>query len=322
MRLLLIGILFCLPVSLYSVEVGDGDYPSHTITNGMVTAKLYLPDSDKGFYRASRFDWSGIIYELKYKGCDYFGQWYQKHDPKVNDAICGPAEEFEEIGWENADTEEFLKIGVGGLRKNRSERYNKFKLYEVTNPGKWIISRSDRKIEFVHIVEDVSGYSYRYTKCIELVDGSPILLIKHRLENTGKKLIRTKVYNHNFFTIGHLPTNADILVKLPADVAKGAYTDNDSILNIDKDKIRFKRQLAPDESVMMYDVSGNNRTNGAIIIDNRKLKAGVCITSDTGYSTIHFWASGRTYCPEPYVNIEILPQKEMSWRFEYTFYVK
>lgn len=322
MRLLLIGILLMFSVPSHSAEPGDKDYPSHTITNGLITAKLYLPDNDNGFYRASRFDWSGIIHELKYKGCDYFGQWYLSHNPKVNDAVCGPADEFEEIGWSDADADDFLKIGVGGLRRHRTERYNKFKLYEITNPGKWTINRHDHKIEFIHIIEDVSGYSYRYTKCIELVDGCPKLLISHRLENAGKKLIRTKVYNHNFFTIGHLPTTADIIVRLPADIAGGVYTGNDGILHIDKDKIEFKRQLAADESVMMYDVLGDNEKTGPIIIENRKLKAGVCITSDTGYSTIHFWASERTYCPEPYINIEIFPQEEISWKLEYTFYVK
>jgi hypothetical protein len=35
------------------------------ITNGLVTAKLYLPSADKGFYRSTRFDWSGAIYGLQ-----------------------------------------------------------------------------------------------------------------------------------------------------------------------------------------------------------------------------------------------------------------
>ena len=322
MRLLFIKILLWLSVFLYSEEIKSQNYPSHTITNGMITAKIYLPDSEAGFYRASRFDGAGIIYELKYKGCDYFGQWYSKHDPKVNDAICGPAEEFAPIGWHDEDNENFLKIGVGWLRRPQADEYDKFRLYEVANPGKWTITPSEHKIQFIHVVENVSGYSYRYTKCIELVADSPKLLVKHRSENTGKKLIRTNVYNHNFFTIGHLPTNFDITVTFPEEVSKGTYNGKDDILHIDNNKIEFKRQLAPAESVMMFNVLGDRVTNGPITIENKKLKAGVCITSDTEYSTVHFWASERTYCPEPYIDIEVMPLNNVYWEFEYNFYVK
>lgn len=322
MRLLFISILLLLPAAFHLGEIKSQDYPSHSISNGMITAGIYLPDNDNGFYRASRFDWSGIIYELKYKGCDYLGQWYSKHSPDVNDAICGPAEEFGEIGWYDEDNADFLKIGVGGLRKLPVEEYDKFKLYKMSNPGKWTVNKSDCMVQFIHEVENVSGYSYRYTKCIELVAGSPKLLIKHKLENTGKKLIRTNVYNHNFFMIGHLPTNADVAVKFPENVVRSAVHDKNNILNINKNEIGFRRQLVANESVMLYGILGDSVTNGPLIIENRKLKAGVRIVSDTGYSTVHFWASERTYCPEPYINIEVLPEKKISWEFEYTFYVK
>ena len=33
--------------------------PAATIGNGVVRAKLYLPDVDNGYYRGTRFDWSG-----------------------------------------------------------------------------------------------------------------------------------------------------------------------------------------------------------------------------------------------------------------------
>ena len=32
-------------------------FPEATITNGLVTARLYLPDPVNGYYRATRFDW-------------------------------------------------------------------------------------------------------------------------------------------------------------------------------------------------------------------------------------------------------------------------
>ena len=56
---------------------GQG-HPSHQITNGEITATVYLPDAKQGFYTTTRFDWSGAIGSLKYKGHDYYGIWYSK----------------------------------------------------------------------------------------------------------------------------------------------------------------------------------------------------------------------------------------------------
>ena len=44
-------------------------------------AKLYLPDAQQGYYRATRFDWSGQIASLESQGHNYFGQWFEKYDP-------------------------------------------------------------------------------------------------------------------------------------------------------------------------------------------------------------------------------------------------
>ena len=235
MKFIHIKILFLVFVFFLFGELKCQEYPVHTITNGIVTAQIYLPDQDKGFYRATRFDWSGIIGSLIYQGIDYFGQWYSKHNPRVNDAISGPVEEFNEIGYECIeDEDEFLKIGIGGLRKSNNEQYDRFKLYEIINPGEWIVERTGRKVIFRHLIKDVSGYSYCYTKCVELTVGIPELLITHTLKNTGRKVIKTKVYNHNFFTIVHLFTDSNVVVTFPENIVKSISDNKNRILNIDK----------------------------------------------------------------------------------------
>src|SRR6266704_1469151 len=70
------------------------EFPQAEISNGLVRARLYLPDPAKGYYRATRFDWAGVIPRLEFKGHTYFGQWFEKYDPKIHDAIIGPVEEF------------------------------------------------------------------------------------------------------------------------------------------------------------------------------------------------------------------------------------
>ena len=69
-------------------------YPTAHISNGLVNAVVYLPDAKTGYYRGSRFDWSGVIGCLTYKGHNYFGVWFPHYDPYLHDAITGPVEEF------------------------------------------------------------------------------------------------------------------------------------------------------------------------------------------------------------------------------------
>ena len=58
------------------------DMPSKTISNGLVSAKVYLPDPF-GFYRATRFDHAGMITHITYKGQDYGRYWFVKTSPDV-----------------------------------------------------------------------------------------------------------------------------------------------------------------------------------------------------------------------------------------------
>jgi hypothetical protein len=103
MKLILLAFLACAPLLAADTHAGgcssamESSYPKASITNGAVQAVLYLSDAKNGYYRASRFDWSGIIPCLSYKGHTYFGIWFSHYDPMVADAIAGPVEEFRSV---------------------------------------------------------------------------------------------------------------------------------------------------------------------------------------------------------------------------------
>ena len=77
---------------LLAAVASAADAPQAAISNGTLDAKLYLPDSASGYYRGTRFDWSGVIHSLRYRGHEYFGTWFERYDPKTHDAITGPVE--------------------------------------------------------------------------------------------------------------------------------------------------------------------------------------------------------------------------------------
>src|SRR5450631_1277196 len=161
--------------------------PKWEISNNLMRVKLYLPDATSGFYRGTRFDWSGVVADLQYAGHSYYGPWFTQTDPTVSDfvyrgadivagpcsAITGPVEEFTVLGYdETKPGGTFLKIGVGLLRKPDEAHYSAYRLYEIVNGGTWSVKKSKEAVEFTQELHDASsGYGYVYHKKISLVDG-------------------------------------------------------------------------------------------------------------------------------------------------------
>jgi len=109
-----------------------------------VTVKLCVPGK---YYRGTRFDWAGIIRRLSFSGHEYVDEWFDNYDPTHHDCVCGPVEEFTQIGYESALVAStpipasasealFLKIGVGMLlRPSAESHYDRFNVYEIADPG-------------------------------------------------------------------------------------------------------------------------------------------------------------------------------------------
>jgi hypothetical protein len=293
------------------------DFPEATISNGTVTAKLMLPDAQNGSYRGTRFDWSGIIASLTYKDHEYFGQWYPKHDPKIHDAITGPAEEFLSndagLGYFDAKPgETFVRIGVGAVRKPDEKAYRRFETYEIVDPGKRTLRQGKTWIEFGHQIS-AAGYGYDYRKTIRLQkDG---FTIEHVLKNTGAKPIDTLVYNHNFFVIDKEVVGPDISIRFAWTPKPDKPFENGG--EISGQEIRYTRELETGQTVAA-DLSGFGPFD--FRIENGKALAGVHITSDSPLTKLYFWSIRTVACPEPYVHIAVGPKATINWQIRYVVY--
>ena len=84
---IIVGCLFA--VTLMTAQTYPAAYPQTEISNGMLRAKVYLPDVEKGFYRGMRFDWAGVMASLEYNGHGYFGPFFEKFDLAVSDVEIG-----------------------------------------------------------------------------------------------------------------------------------------------------------------------------------------------------------------------------------------
>jgi hypothetical protein len=303
-------------------QLAAPEFPQAELSNSSVRATIYLPDAQSGYYRGTRFDWSGVIASLKWNGHEYFGQWFDRYDPKIHDAITGPVEEFltgeSGLGYVEAKPgENFVRIGVGAVRKPDEPAYRRFETYEIVDPGQWTVHKSSDKIEFVHELGDTAGYAYIYRKTLRLAKDS--LVLEHRLKNTGKKSIATSVYNHNFFTMDRQPTGPDFVVRFPF-VPRAARPLND-LAAIRGNDANFLKDFVKGQTVFT-EVEGFGATakDYDFRIENRKTGAGVRITGDRPLQKVYFWSAHLTTCPEPYLDVSVEPGKESSWRITYQFY--
>ena len=295
--------------------------PETSITNGMLDVRIYLPDAINGYYRGTRFDWAGVIPSLRYKGHEYFGQWFDNYNPTTHDAIMGPVEEFAPLGYSEAKTgDPFVKIGVGRLTKASNRQYTFHTNYAVVDAGKWKIKKKSDKVEFTHTVQD-NDYGYEYTKTVSLSKGKPEMVLTHQLKNKGKQPMQTTVYNHNFFVIDKEPTGPNYRVTFPINnlSATGGKGVGD-IVKLQENQIRYLRSLAKGEQGYFPDLAGGVNMPYDIKVENIKTGAGVQIKGDRAISKMAYWSSPTTVCPEPFININLEPGKTFTWQIAYQFY--
>src|SRR5262249_39244036 len=194
--------LFWVPRSMAQDRSPEAVAPQKTLTNGVAQLTVLLPDPEKGYYRGTRFDWSGLILRASYKDHTFFGPWKTTHDPLFNDDVVGPAEEFGmqvPLGFRAAKAgETFLKISVGELETTGQREHQFWHVHKSIRHGAWTVTSGPDWLEFKQSLGHRAGWAYEYTKRIALKKSSPSFDIDHRLKNTGSRPFDTNHYCHNF----------------------------------------------------------------------------------------------------------------------------
>src|SRR5215469_16277406 len=241
-----------LPLTLFAA-----DPPQKEISGGGIRAKINLPDVKDGYYKSTRFDWAGQIFSLEYAGHNYYGPWYTQRREGVRDFIyegneivvggpssaTGPAEEYSVLGYDDAQPGgAFVKIGIGALKKTDTTAYDRYKFYEVADPGKWDIWSGPDFIEFTQTLNGPNGYAYVYRKRIRLAADKPEMTLEHSLKNTGTRPIAGTVYNHNFLTLDQKPAGPGYAITLPYELKIGRLPDA-NIMEVQGNKITYKKTL-------------------------------------------------------------------------------
>jgi hypothetical protein len=302
-------------VLLSAAAITAADPPQAEISNGVVRATLYLPDAEQGYYRATRFDWAGVIASLEYKGHNYFGQWFPRYDPKLHDSIMGPVDSFGVLWYDAVPVDgTFVRIGVGTLKKPQEARVNDFRTYDIVDGGKWSVKRAADSVEFTHELAGV----YTYRKTVRLTPGKPEMVLEYSLRNTGAKTIETDVFNHNFFMLDKLPTGPDVVVTFPFEVH--ATRPMTPLADVSGKELTYLAELQTGQTAQS-DLTGFGATAADFDfrVENRKTGTAVRQRGSRPITRINFWSVRTTVCPEAYNHISVAPGQETTWRLTYEF---
>jgi hypothetical protein len=336
----------CEPVTLRRLFIGcalvtgpalPAGYPEARLEAPKIQATVYLPDASTGFYHGLRFDWAGIIGSLKSGGHEYYGPWFSKLDPSVRDfvfqdgeiaasaasAATGPAEEFQTpLGYDSAKPGgTFVKPGVGVLRKTDDAAYSPYTAYQLVDTGKWSVKRSGSSVEITQLLDSPENdYKYIYTKTIRLIPGEARMVIEHTLRNTGGVAIRTKLYDHNFLTLDHAPIGPNITVILPFEI-KPVSSPDPQFARIDGKRFVYLKTLVDKDRVTSgLQGFGGNASDYDIRVENRRAGAGVRIRGDHPLDNLSLWSIRSVMAVEPFIQISVDPQREVSWKYTYDYY--
>ena len=312
------------------------------LDNGRIALTFHIPDPAGGFYRGTRFDWSGMIASLTYRGQSFYGPWYNRIDPAVRDfrddgteivvgpnsSAMGPSEEFvadgKALGFDTAGPGgTFLKIGVGLLRRPDDKSYDQFRAYEIVDGGTWRTRAGRTRVTFTQTLADHgSGYGYVYRKTLALLPGKPMLSIGHSLRNTGRLPLRANVYDHNFLvTAGH-HTGPDFVISAPFAIAAEA-TPRARFAQIDRTRIHFLKPLEKGESVFMpFTGFGASSADNVFRVENVATGQGFTVEGDRPLTRAVLWSIRSTISLEPFVAVAAEPGRTARWNYRYTYFAR
>lgn len=290
---------------------------AHILKNKNLEICIDLPLKN---YQFSRFDWTGKITDVKFKGIPVSTQ------EKINgdeEHIYGRGfyNEFGiemPIGFDEIKKGEYFpKIGVGALQKE-GEAYGFSNAYEV-KPANFKVIADANKLIIECESKNVNGYAYVLRKEIELLESS--FVIHYKLRNTGEKTIITNEYTHNFLAINNELMGSDYILKFPFELKPDLF---DATLNPEDKVVVQKEQITfnstPEEQFFYGNLTGNKMVKAHWELINTKSKIGISETGSFKTNKINLWGWKHVISPELFFDINLNPGEETEWSRTYAVF--
>lgn len=289
----------------------------HLLKNKNIEIKIDFPLEN---YNFSRFDWTGKIVDVKFKGIPLA----TLEDPSCrNENLFGKGfyNEFgidTALGFEETKIGKwFHKIGVGILKKEDSN-YEFHKPYTI-KPAEFRTTAKANSLIIDCISAKVNGYSYELRKEIELQEAG--FTINYHLVNTGNKAIHTTEYSHNFIAIDNDVIGANYVLNFPFDLKRqffGETVNPESAVVIGPNTINFNS--VPTAPFFFSNLSGEERVKSAWELLHLRTKVGIRENSNFTTDKINLWGWKHVVSPEVFFEINIGPGESSEWTRRYEMF--
>lgn len=271
-------------------------------------------------YAYSRFDWTGKIVSVKYKGVEICS--VENSADKTSNCIGkGFYNEFgiqSAIGFDEIEKGQwFPKIGIGLLKKV-TDIYDFSAAYKI-KPAKFKVVEQHNQLLLECHQEAHMGYAYVLTKKIQLNEMG--FSINYCLQNKGSKTISTNEYNHNFISLAKKKMDRDILLTFPFTVNPKLFVKTvnpENLVEINEGSFSFKG--TPKEQFFFENISGTKSVNAAWELINQENNIGIRETANFKTSAINLWGWQQVICPELFYEIKLKPGAVKNWTRTYEIF--
>lgn len=290
---------------------------THILKNNHLEIHIDLP---MAHYNYSRFDWTGKIVSVNYKGITISG--VENRDSSSNNTIGrGFYNEFgidRPVGFDEIEEGEFFhKIGIGLLKKEGKD-YDFSRNYEI-KPATFKVAYGMEMIQLECISQYANGYAYTLYKEIELLENG--FIIRYHLKNTGDKTIKTDEYNHNFLAINKEVIGENYQLKFPFQLNQALFDANvnpDGKVDIQQQEVMFTGN--PNDQFFFSNLTGNNTVKAGWELIHSDKRIGIRETGNFNTNKINLWGWQHVISPELFFDIHVEPGELVEWSRTYEIY--
>jgi hypothetical protein len=156
---------------------------------------LLRPDYTTGMREefGPRFDQTALVQQVRLKGQTFlYEPWRLVDEFGINGKGV--------LGYDSAVVgDQFIKIGVGVLKKDENNQYRFSHQYPVGKLAEVTVTEQGEQAVTVEQSAELGPWGYRYTKRYFVEPDQATLRIEYSLKNTGQKAYPLEQYNHNWF---------------------------------------------------------------------------------------------------------------------------
>jgi hypothetical protein len=286
------------------------------LTNKYICLSLLEPGKE---YTCARFDWTGQIMQITFKGTHTFCTSETFKPWKIKKLGRGLVNEFgieQPVGYDDCKKGQwFPKIGVGLLLRKSKRNYHFYKKYKI-QPFSIAVEREKNSIRFISQAKETRGYAVIYKKSIALDKNA--FTIDYELVNTGSKHIVTNEYNHNFLGINQQHIDNKYILRLPFTINPDSFTELKNprkVLCLGKNDITWN--AVPKKDFFIRQLNHSPLKQCSWSLEHTVSRVGIRGIHQFPVKTFNLWGKGHVVSPEVFFDIALNPGKTVRWQRRY-----